>query len=124
MKEFLLGLAVAVALYLLWKKEHATTAATAATVAQTPAIPSPVTGCGCSKGMAAAPISVIGQISPGAPPLGASLSFYNEQGPIPDTSFGFVPGSSTPGSVVPAATDIPTRSNLILVGTYKGRYVQ
>jgi hypothetical protein len=126
-KGFFLGLIAAVVLFLLWKKEQVPGSSFLQNLLPQ-ATPSSNGGCaGCGGGpnpspsMGAAPVSqsamamvgMEGQISPGTPPLqtvSGSGSFYNSNGPTPDTTFISHP------SPLPAQQS--NTSQMVVAGTY------
>lgn len=141
---FFLGLIAGVILYLLWKKETRNDGAiigpqpspSIAPQMRTPADTLGLGGCaGCSDPSESAAPAVqsmlalsSGQITPGTPPLQGALgvgSFYDPNGPTPDTNFWSMPTaapSSTtlasnntkytnvPGSPTTPANQVPVRA--------------
>lgn len=149
-RGFFLGIIAAVVLFLLWKKEQVAAATVGASMfSSTGLSPAPSTTGGCAgcggPSAAAAPayqgvlMGPDGQISPGTPPLNASLgsgSFYAPSGPTPDTGFTSYPsapapifntaapvmvgpfvGTVTPSSPTTPANQVPVRS-VQTVGSY------
>jgi hypothetical protein len=143
-KGFFLGLIAAVVLFLLWKKEGASFSVNVGP--QAGAGPAPVGpqdtlgvgGCaGCGPSASAAPSAQAamimgasaGMITPGTPPLQGSLgvgSFYDPNGPTPDTNFWAMPNeaplsttaatgspinyANVPGSPTTPAGQVPVRA--------------
>jgi hypothetical protein len=145
MKELFLGGILVVLLFLLWRKEEGRPISFGAPGAGVG--PQPSGGCGGSCGGPSAAASPLvqpttwdvlgmgGQITPGTPPLQGATgvgSFYNSDGPTPDTTFPTTPQpvlvpstltndarmiANVPGSPTTPANIVPTRA-VRPVGTY------